>query len=160
MSRVAAMASAALVLLAACGGGGSGGDASVEARVPDVEGVVSAVDGHRIVIDGTRYVLADDAASVSTYTLDPVPLRTHTFVHAGVDDDTGRVQWVATVGIVSRTDPPRVRYTGRLRSVRDGRATFADGTALLVADDLRLEPGFLAVELDPATDRIVAATAP
>lgn len=153
---------ALVVALASCGGGGgSRTDAKqVEARIPDVEGVVDAADTHRIVIDGKRYVVADDAASVSTYTLDAVPVRVHTFVHAGLDGDTGRLRWIATIGLVSDTDPPRVRYTGRLLRERDGRAVFDDGTALRVAPDLDLPEGFVAVEIDPATDQIVTFSTP
>lgn len=151
----------AALLLASCSRGGSDLRAREldDTRIPDVEGVVSAADATSIVIDGETYALADDAASVSTYTLDVVPVRLGTFVHAAVDDDTGRIRWVATIGLVTDTDPPRVRYTGRLLSVTDGRAVFADGTALLLADDLHLIPGHYAVDIDPTTDSIVAATA-
>ena len=155
-----ALAPAIVAVCAACGGGSSDSTARVKVRIPDVEGVVDAADTTSIVIDGTRYVLADDVASVSTYTLDGVPVRIHTFVHAGLDDDTGRVQWIATIGLVSTTDPPRVHYTGLLTSTHDGRAFFADGTALLVSSDIRLPPGFVAVELDPSTDQIVRFTTP
>lgn len=156
-----ALALVALVALVGCGDGGDGEPAAgaAAARVPDVEGVLTDVDAEGIVVDGERYELSSDAASVSTYTLDSVPVRRNTFVHAGVDEDTGRVQWLATIGIVTDTDPPRVRYTGRLREVRDGRAVFEDGTALLLPPDLPIPDGHVAVEIDPATDRIVAVTA-
>ena len=153
---------AAVLVLAACGGDRRDEqDASGRnTRIPDLEGVVSAADATSVVIDGRRYRLTEDVASVSTYTLDAVPVRLDTFVHAGLDDDTGRVRWIATIGLVSDTEPPRVRYTGRLVSVIDGRAVFVDGTALLVPDDLRLTPGYYAVEVDPVSDRIVTASAP
>ncbi len=71
----------------------------------------------------------------------------------GLDDD-GRVGWVATIGIVADTDPPEVTYTGTLVEVVDGRALFADGTALKLPPDLRPAPGFVTVSLDPSNGEI------
>ena len=152
-----ALALAIVVVLAGCGGGSSRSQVEPAAtRIPDVEGIVSAASTDRIVIDDVAYDLAPDASSVSTYTFDPVPVRVGTFVHAGVRDHL--VRWVATIGIVSRTTPPRVHYTGRLLRTANGRAIFDDGTALRVPPDLHLSKGFLVVELDPATGEIVRAS--
>jgi hypothetical protein len=143
--------------LAACSHGDDTPRA-VKARIPDVEGVVTAADRDSIDVAGHHYVLADDASSVSTYTLKAVPLRLHTLVHAGLDD-RGLVQWVATIGLVSTSTPPRVRYTGTVRSVSDSRAVFTDGTALRVAPDLHLPTAaFIAVQIDPTTATIVSFT--
>lgn len=146
-----------MLLLVGCSASSSKTEAPVQARIPDVEGVVTAVDTHRIVIDGKRYVVSDDASSVSTYTLKAVPVRVHTYVHAGLDDE-GRVRWVATIGLVTQTNPPVVHYTGRLRSARGARAYFEDGTVLRVPADLDLRPGFLAITIDPTTGEITTAT--
>ena len=147
-----------LVGLAACSHGDDDTPRAMTARVPDVEGVVTAVDRDSIDIAGHHYVLAEDASSVSTYTLKAVPVRLHTLVHAGLDDDR-HVQWVATIGLVSSTTPPRVRYTGTVRSVADGRVVFTDGTALRVAADLHLPAkAFVAVQIDPSTATIVSFT--
>lgn len=143
---------AALAVLVACSGGGDD-DGPVEARIPDVEGVLSAADEQTITVGEQVYDLGTDVTSASTYTREPVPLRVGTYVHAGLDDD-GHVEWITTIGIVADTDPPSVRYTGRLVEVRDGRAIFEDGTALRVTPDLDPDPGFLIVTLDPATGRI------
>jgi hypothetical protein len=144
--------------LAACSNGDGDTPRAVKARIPDVEGVVTSVDRDSIDVAGHHYVLAEDASSVSTYTLKAVPVRLHTLVHAGLDD-AARVQWVATIGLVSSTTPPRVRYTGTVRSVSDGRADFADGTALRVAPDLNLPTkAFVAVQIDPSTATIVSFT--
>ena len=150
-----------LVVLAAtgCRDGGGGVEVPVDARVPDVEGVLQEAADGEVVLGGERYELTADAASVSTYTLEPVPLRAGTYVHAGLNEE-GRVQWVATIGIVADTDPPVVRYTGRLVERRGDRALFEDGTALLVPPDLTLSAGFLNVELDPATGAILRAATP
>jgi hypothetical protein len=137
-----------VVAAAACGDDGDS-DERVEARLPDVEGVVVAVDDDELELDDSRaYEIGEGASSVSTYTLDEVPVRLDTYVHVGLDDD-GRVEWIATIGIVADTDPPGITYTGTLVEVIDGRAVFADGTALKVPPDLDPDPGFVTAILDP-----------
>ena len=38
------------------------------------------------------------------------------------------MQWIATIGVVGATTPPRVRYTGRVVRVSGSKAHFEDGT--------------------------------
>ena len=129
-----------------------------QARHPDVAGVVDTATPTAITIDGTRYPLAEELSSFSTYTLEPIPLRQRVgqYVHAGLDGD-GRVVWVAAVGAVLPGTPPVVLYSGRMRSVEDGTATFEDGTVLPLGPDVTPPgtlPAFVHVRIDADRDHI------
>ena len=130
-------------------------------RVPDVEGVIKAVTPERVVLDGGRTLaLAPDVVSFSTYTMQAVRPRPGTYVQLGLGHNR-RVTWMATIGIVAATDPPRVRYTGVLARLDDGRALFEDGTVLRTGTDVRRllrRPGFVVAELDPASGEVVGVS--
>jgi hypothetical protein len=151
---------AALLVLTACGGRDwevAGG----QPRFPSAAGVVLDITPREVTLDGDRtFPFADEIASFSTYTLEPLPLshRVGQFVHLGLAD--GRVEWIATIGVVSG-DPPRVIYTGDLLGVDDGRGVFADGTALPIGDGVEVpEGGFVDTRIDPESGAIVELTVP
>lgn len=118
-------------------------------RFPDDEGVVTAVDGRGLTLDGARtYEVSDRLRSFSTYDLrlEPFRNRLNQYVQVGLDGDT--VVWMAGVAAVVPGDPPRVFYSGRLKEVDgQGRAIFADGTVLTLAPGVR----------PPATGTLVQA---
>jgi len=145
-----------LALLAACSRGG--GHASVvldgSPRIPDDEGIVTAVDLSSVTLDGHRtYRVEDDLVTFSNIDLQTVPLlfTKGQYVQVGADGHTAR--WIGTVAKPLKTTPPVVIYEGTIRSVDDGRLVFANGTVLRVADgvdvdhldgkrvDVRLRPG-------------------
>lgn len=130
-------------------------------RYPDAAGVVTDVSPEAITLDGDRRLpLADELASFSTYTLDPLPLihRRGQYVHVGLDD--GEVVWVATIGAVAALEERVVIYTGELLHVDErDRAIFSDGTVLTLADVvIPPDPGPVRVEIDPDSDRVTSIT--
>jgi hypothetical protein len=144
----------AAVVGTACSSDGDDGRVVLDgrARLPDAEGVVAAVDREHIVLDGgRRYELVEKPQSFSTYTLATVSLlqRKGQYVQVGFDGD--RVAWVASVGAVTRVDPPVVYYNGVLRRIEDGRAFFRDGTVLTLGRGVRapVRTGFVRAEIDP-----------
>jgi hypothetical protein len=158
--RGALLAAAALVVVAAAFVGARQlhrFDRRDGARRPDIEGVLSDVTPDHVVINGRTVPLAAQALSFSTYTHQPVTPRPGTYVQAGLSG-AGKVQWLATIGVVAATTPPRVRSTGVVAKVSGGRATFKDGTVLRVRSDLvsRLPHSFVAVEIDPSLMQVVA----
>lgn len=164
MQRLLGGLLAAIVLATAGCGSEPGSFSEGEPREPDVEGVVDAATPTAITIDGTRYPLADELSSFSTYTLEPLPLnqRVGQYVHAGFDGDD-RVVWVAAVGAVTDGTPPLVLYSGRLVAIDGGRATFEDGTVLRLGPDAAAPdtlPAFLHVRIDVAQDAIVSLNVP
>lgn len=124
-----------LVVLAACGGGTRPPDFALDGspRVPDDEGLVTAVDVGSITLDGERsYSIADDLVSFSSIDLSTVPLlfTERQYAQVGLDGDT--VQWIGTVARPLATDPPRVVYEGTLKAVDDRQLVFANGTVFVV----------------------------
>lgn len=136
----------------------------VQARVPDDEGIATAISHEQITIDGERaYGVSDALLSFSTYDLElePVLGREGQYVHVGLDGDD--VVWLA--GIAHAVDAPggeglAVYYTGTLAEIDDDRAIFCDGTTFGLAEGAEppVEQGFVQVRVDPATDRAVLAT--
>lgn len=161
-ARTAALTAAMAV--GGCGGGG-GDDGLVldgSPRVPDDEGVATALDRQGLTLDGERtYELSDELASFSTSTLaaEPFIQRRGQYVQVGLAGDT--VVWMAgfaAVLPVAGTDS--VFYTGTYENQVEGRATFADGTTLRVADGVQpLEPGTeVQAQIDATTHEIIAVT--
>ena len=123
-----------LLLLAACAGEPQLDVLGGRPRYPSAEGVVESVTIEDITLrGGRRFPLAEELASFSTYTLEPIPLvhRVGQYVHVGLED--GAVTWVSTIGAVG--DRETVVYAGKLLHV-DGerRAIFSDGTVLRLAE--------------------------
>jgi hypothetical protein len=124
-------------------------------RLPDVEGVVTDVSFTELTLEGGRtYRITRDLQCFSTYTLEPLPLlgRKGQYVQLGLDGS--RVVWLASIGGVLTGDEPSVYYTGSLEREEDGRLYFRDGTVFRVGDGVQVPaPGFVQVEIDPATQR-------
>jgi hypothetical protein len=133
--REVAVVVAIAALLAGCGHGGhSTVSLDGTARVPDDEGIVTAVDLTSVTLDGDRtYRVEDDLVSFSNIDLQPVPLlyTQGQYVQVGADGHTAR--WIGTVAKPLGTKPPTVLYAGTIRSVDHGRLVFANGTVLRVA---------------------------
>lgn len=144
----------------------NGADAVVRldgtARVPDDEGIATALDRNSITLDGKRtYKVSDDLRSFSTYTreLEPMIGRRGQYVQIGVDDDT--MVWMGGVARIVEGDAgPSVFYTGRFREVMNGRFVFTDGTTFAPGPGVEPPPptGNVTVRIDPATHRIVEIT--
>ena len=137
--RVLALGLAAtlLLLLVACAGGEPQLDVlGGSPRYPSAEGLVESVTiGDITLRGGRRFPLAEELASFSTYTLEPIPLvhRVGQYVHVGLED--GAVAWVATIGAVGNGET--VVYAGKLLHVDDERrAIFSDGTVLRLGEDV------------------------
>lgn len=126
-------------------------------RIPDVEGVVRRVDLQSLELtDGRRFTFDRTLQSVSTYTLEPLPIlgSEGQFVQMGVDGK--KVRWIASVASVVRGSPPSVFYTGRLLRVEDERLIFQDGTTFRMGDRPpdRFIGSFVVVEIDPDEARV------
>lgn len=125
-------------------------------RFPDDQGIVTQVDFTLIELDnGREYKVSPAIQSFSTYTGQMSPLLSwkDKYVHLGVEDGETAV-WIAGIGVLDRSvDPPVVYYTnGIFRNVDEqGRAMFADGTVLRLAEG---------VETPPANSRVTAVIDP
>ncbi len=138
-------------------------------RFPDAEGVVASVTREEIVLDGDRrYAVAEGFKSFSTYTLalEPMLSREGEYVQLGLSD--GEAVWMAGIGGVLHTDPPKVLYEGRLVEINDGRAIFRDGTVLRLGGDVGAPDdaegdddadGLVLAEIDPHA-RVVRSLTP
>jgi len=136
--RELAIVAATLALLAGCGRGHHT-TVSLDGtpRLPDDEGIVTAVDLTSLTLDGHRtYRVEDDLVSFSNIDLRPVPLlyTKGQYVQVGADGHTAR--WIGTVAKPLGTKPPAVLYAGAVRSVGHGRVVFANGTVLRVAGNV------------------------
>lgn len=130
-------------------------------RLPDREGVVSAVSAKQITLDDkTVLKLAKNVVVFSTYNQRSVPLAglKGKYVHVGVKGSTA--EWIAQIGVVQGT-PPTALYEGELVGVDGQRMTFKDGTVLTLAKGLTAPAGAkghtLAV-VDAATHVVTGAT--
>lgn len=149
-----------LALLAACSRGGGRSTVALDGspRIPDDEGIVTAVDLSSFTLDGQRtYRIEDDLVSFSNIDLRTVPLlfTKGQYVQVGADGHTAR--WIGTVAKPLKTTPPVVIYEGTLRSVADGRLVFANGTVLRVADSVdvdRLDGKLVDVRLRPGAHEV------
>ena len=154
---VSALATGVAVVLAACGGSS---DPVVRLdgspRQPDTEGVVriASVDG--ITFEGGRkYRVSKELISFSTYTREPVSLRStlDSYVQAGVIG--GTVVWLSKIGPVS-TDAAghrTVQYQGDLVDIDGRRLVFKDGTVLRLGAGLKppedpLGPAYVVIDAD------------
>lgn len=148
-----------LGVLAACGGDGDKGFAlDGSPRVPDDEGVVTAVDLDAITLDGDRrYEIADDLVSFSSIDLDVVPLlfTEHQYVQVGLDGST--VEWIGAIARPLTSEPPSVAFTGTVTGVDDGALVFRNGTVLDLGahvDAANLDGKDVQVSLDPSAHAV------
>jgi hypothetical protein len=130
-------------------------------RVPDVYGVISAVNLERLTLAGRTYKVSPKLQCFATSSLQVVPLlgRLHHFVHAGVDGD--EVVWLAGFGPVAQIQdaPPTVFYVGTSKGAfGGGRVKFRDGTVLPIEAGLTIPPAEQRVraDIDPESGRIRA----
>ncbi|MEO7804087.1 MAG: hypothetical protein ABIS18_06805, partial [Actinomycetota bacterium] len=119
-----------LLFLVACGSSDPVDPTSDAARFPDEEGVVTSMTRSRMTLDNKRTF--DISLEVQSFS----SLEGHAptalvswrgkYVHAGLTDD--KVIWVAGIGLALPNGT--VTYVGYFERVEEGRAVFADGTAL------------------------------
>ncbi len=132
------------------------------ARIPDDEGIATALSRDSITLDGKRtYEVSDDLRSFSTYTreLEPMIGRLGQYVQIGVDDDT--MVWMGGVARVVEGDTgPSVFYTGRFREVTVGRFVFTDGTTFAPGKSVKAPPttANVTVRIDVESHLIVEIT--
>ncbi len=157
-----------LVVAAAC----TNGEQSIldqGPRIPDDEGVATDMTLDRIELEGERrYEIAPNVESFKTRSHEITSLlgMERRYVHVGLNDE-GQVAWIAAIGAVTQSDPPRVVYVGRFTGIDEetGRAVFDDGTTLALADDVaapRQREVEVVVTIDPRArlaTSIEAATA-
>ena len=136
-------------------------------RIPDDEGVATALDFGAITLDDARtYDISDELRSFSTYTLaaEPMITRRGQYVQVGLAGDT--VVWIAGIAaVVPQPDgSDAVFYAGRLAEdwlLEGGRAAFIDGTTFEVAPGVTLDGNEdeLLVRIDVSEHRIAAVGA-
>jgi hypothetical protein len=127
-------------------------------RFPDAEGIATSISHTEIVLDGgRRFGVAEGFKSFSTYTLalEPMVGREGDYVQLGVDGDDA--VWMAGIGGVLHTAPPKVLYEGRLERVESRRAVFRDGTVLRLGPGVSVPPNAAVVvaEIDPSRHLVV-----
>ncbi|MDQ1402044.1 MAG: hypothetical protein QOG03_360 [Actinomycetota bacterium] len=128
-------------------------------RIPDDQGVVTAVSRQRLTLDGTRtYPISPGLQAFSTYTLTVVSVleRKGQYVQIGLNGKT--VVWLANIAAVLPTTPPAVYYQGRLLRIDRTGAVFRDGTVLRLAPELHpsFTTGRVQARLDPARHVVVS----
>jgi hypothetical protein len=151
-----------LVAGTACGRGKDGPAGGLvldgSPRVPDVEGVVRAVDRSHLELDGSRrYPIGDQLQSFNSRTMNAMSVlqRKGEYVQVGLED--GVAVWVAAIGAVVPLERPTVFYQGKVDGTRNGRVVFEDGTTLRLASGVKATKGLLVrAELDPKTRRVEA----
>lgn len=127
-------------------------------RVPDDEGVATALSFDRITLDGKRtYKVSRDLRAFSTYTLalEPMLGRKGQYVQVGLDGDT--MIWMAGVArILVEEGRPVVYYRGRFLRRVDRRLVFEDGTTFAVAPSVSApaKPREVTVRIDARTHRV------
>lgn len=165
-------------LLAPLGGAAACGGEETEApvvldgspRFADDEGIVTAldVDDRTLTLDGKRsYQVSDNLRSFSALDLSIQPLAdaANAYVQVGLEGRT--VVWLGRIAKVVPTDPPRVYYVGRLRSIESTdegrRVVFGEGTVLELADGVEPPEGsdgeLVQAEIDPVAHRVVGLRA-
>lgn len=131
-------------------------------RLPDAEGVVTAVSRERLTLDGGRsYDVSPKLQAFSARTLQAVPVlqRKGQYVQVGVEGDT--VVWLASIGDVLDIEGGVAFYVGDVEAVDGDRLTFADGTVLrLKAGVDPGPPGRRVRATIDADDRVVSAVEP
>lgn len=166
MRWIVAAGTVALFLLGtACGGGGGDGSSLRDdllggaLRVPDDEGVVTAISRETVTLDGARtYAVSEALLSFSAYirVLEPMQGRRGQYVQIGLDGDT--MIWMAGIGAVVDGSPRSVYFTGTLVRVGAGRAEFDGGTVFRVATGVRApsELGPVQAQIDVSRHQIIA----
>lgn len=159
MARSAAVVVALVLSLSSCGrGGGDDGFAlDGSARVPDDEGIVTAVDHDSVTLDGERtYDVDRGLASFSAIDLSTVPLlfTEGQYVQVGTDGD--RLVWLSAIAKPLAGSRPLVLLTGSVERVADGTVELENGTVLrldvsLDADSL---DGEVQLGLDPRSKTV------
>lgn len=162
MARRVAVLLAAIVL-AACRQGGAAVRLDGSPRLPDDQGVVTAVSRSAITLDGRRhYAVSPKLMSFSTYTLQTVSVfdTPHKYVQIGLRGHT--MTWIATIAAQLPTQPPTVYYQGTLRSVSAARheLRFGDGTVLRYTAGLRVPrpASHLLARIDPGRHVVVSVS--
>lgn len=152
-----------IALLAGACGGDSGPDVALDGspRVPDDEGVLTAVSNERITLDDERTYDVDKHALVfSTYTraVESLQNRKGQYVQIGTDGD--RMEWMAGIAAVVPGDPPTVYYIGHLTEAGARTLIFRDGTVLRRGEGVEVPPeGRVQVTIDARARRAVAVVA-
>jgi hypothetical protein len=132
------LALALVVALGACGGGG-GAPVALDgsSRVPDDEGLVTAVELDTITIDGARtYEVDDDLVSFSSIDLSTVPLLFTEGQYVQVGVKGSRIRWLGALARPLTTSPARVVFEGTVERVADGQVEFTNGTVLTIDGDV------------------------
>ena len=148
-----------------CSGGKSRDIRDGEPRVPDDEGVVTALTFEEVTLDGSRtYDVSEDLIAFDTYNLqlEPMLKRRGQYVQIGLDGDT--MIWMAGISAVlqgASEGKTSAFYTGVLERTTPGRAVFRDGTVLKVGDGVEIPRLGLRVdaEIDTASHQITRLTA-
>jgi len=158
MARSAALF-AALVLLASCGRGGDDDGFALDGsrRVPDDEGIVTAVDLESVTLDDERtYDVDRGLASFSAIDLSTVPLlfTEGQYVQVGTDGDD--LVWLSTFAKPLGGDRPLVLFAGEVERVEDGEVEFDNGTVLRLDDavDADALTGEVQLALDPRSKTV------
>lgn len=131
-------------------------------RVPDDEGVATALSHDEITLDDERtYRVSPALRSFSALTLEiePMLLREGQYVQIGVRQ--GEMVWMGGVSAVTRDmSPPSAFFTGLLDRVDDGRLVFANGTVFRLKRDVQVpdDAGHVAVQIDVEAHQVVRVT--
>jgi hypothetical protein len=158
MSRSAAVVLALLLTASCARGSGDGGfalDGSI--RVPDDEGIVTAVDLESVTLDEERtYEVDRELASFSAIDLSTVPLlfTEGQYVQVGTDGD--RLVWLSAFAKPLAGDRPLVVFAGEVDLVDDGAIEFDNGTVLRLAPgvDTAELTGVVHVGIDPRSNTV------
>lgn len=154
------MALASVLVLGACSGGDGGEPFALDGspRIPDDQGIVTAVDLESVTLDGERtYDVDRELRSFSALDLSTVPLlyTEGQYVQVGVDGDT--LEWIGAIARPLATEPPTVIYLGEVDEVARGSVTFTNGTVLDVSDgvDVDEDSGDVKVSIDPESHEVI-----
>ncbi|MEY2569080.1 MAG: hypothetical protein QOE35_3609 [Actinomycetota bacterium] len=110
------------------------------ARVPDAEGVVTAVTLRSVTLDGGRsYDVSRQLESFSVYNGAPTALLAKRGQYVQVGVRAGKVVWIQSFG-TPVGDPPAVVFTGELLSRIGSRLRFSGGATLRLADGVQPPP--------------------
>lgn len=131
-----------------------------QVRVPDDEGIATDMTLERVQLGGDRtYRISSRVESFRSRSHEVTSLLfwDGKYVQVGLDGND-EVAWIAGLGTVTNTEPPRVQYSGVFEEIDadTGRAVFEDGTTLAVADGVEPpEAGReVAVTVDPVARAI------
>ena len=159
MARSAAVVVALVLSLASCGRGGGDDGFALDGspRVPDDEGIVTAVDHESVTLDGERtYDVDRGLASFSAIDLSTVPLlfAEGQYVQVGTDGD--RLVWLSTIAKPLAGSRPLVLLAGEVERVVDGTVELANGTVLRLDEALDVDAlvGDVQLGLDPRSKTV------